>query len=212
MTCRSCGYQWESHARSQKSRCGRCRAVVYVPASVRHANSREPAGRGPSAPPASRRTALEVTPPARAGEIETFELPGCRHQLRVRLVWPVEDDVGGWERLGAVNLTCPVCGARTAMSEVLGYSASAPVCGSDHGSSPAARRDSPVTDRRTSEPLLPGAWAARGALGRWQCGHEALVPVTVDDRHPEIVPCPECGDPGLSCQRTPQGWAEVVAR
>lgn len=39
MTCPHCGYQWESTARSQKTRCGQCRSIVYVPASVRTANT-----------------------------------------------------------------------------------------------------------------------------------------------------------------------------
>jgi hypothetical protein len=43
MTCPHCGYRWESTARSQKSRCGRCRRTVYVPAAVRNAPAGEPA-------------------------------------------------------------------------------------------------------------------------------------------------------------------------
>ena len=43
MTCPHCGYQWESYARSQTSRCGRCRATVYVPAAVRNAGAGMPA-------------------------------------------------------------------------------------------------------------------------------------------------------------------------
>ena len=43
MSCPHCGYQWESYARSQTSRRGRCRAAVYVPAAVRNAGVPPPA-------------------------------------------------------------------------------------------------------------------------------------------------------------------------
>lgn len=208
MTCPACSFRWESTARSQKTRCGRCRAIVYVPAAVRNANHAA-MDRAPGPP----RKAEPI--PAPAGEIETWELP-CRHRVGLRVTWPADDDDPGWEKLGAVVITCPTCRAMTTMSDVLAHAASAPSSTIPELilQTSAARRRSSSTGAAAQafEPSLPGTWAVRGGLGRWRCGHEMTVPVMLDDSRPEASPCPSCGRRGLVSQRTPQGWAPVVAR
>ena len=39
LTCGNCGHSWWSNASSARSRCGACRSVVYVPASIREGAS-----------------------------------------------------------------------------------------------------------------------------------------------------------------------------
>ena len=240
MTCGACGYRWESHARSQKSRCGRCRTLVYVPASVRHANEAGAPSRAPRSPergPARSQSPQREAPapaPVVTGDIETWELP-CGHEVRIRVTWPADDDDGtGWERLGAVKIACPVCAARTTMADVISHAVpasvgrSAEVAGADAEPMPEAterRHRPPFTSpsrrpaghtggvtRPAPDPALPGSWAVRGGLGRWSCGHEGTIPTTADDARPEREPCPDCGRPGLVHQRTPQGWAPVTGR
>lgn len=207
MTCPTCGYRWASNARSQKTRCGRCRSIAYVPASVRAAN-----GTTTTRVPSRRQRPPRKAPKpsvAPAGEVELWDLP-CGHRVRLRVVWPSDDDVTSWSKLGAAEITCPTCGIGTAMGEVLAHAVSVPV-----SRAPRPGERSPVTGAAPApapEPPLPGTWAVRGGLGRWRCGHEMTVPVTVDDRHPEAVPCPMCGRPGLARQRTSQGWAPIVTR
>ena len=225
MTCGACGYRWESHARSQKSRCGRCRTIVYVPASVRHANEAGAPSRAPRSPergPArSRPTHREASALARV----RLDLECCDLAVSV-------DRASA--RTGAM-LRCPGCGQEHEVVIVTGQPVAVPAVDdepqpSDDGwesgrSSTPRSRQPPFTSpsrrptghaggvtRPPPDPALPGSWAVRGGLGRWSCGHEGTIPTTADDARPEREPCPTCGCPGLLSQRTPEGWAPVTAR
>lgn len=63
-----------------------------------------------------------------------------------------------------------------------------------------------------SAPAAPAQWVVRGAVGRWQCGHEMTIPRAIDDTRPQGIACPACGRPGLVAQWGSEGWASVVAR
>ena len=223
MTCGACGYRWESHARSQKSRCGRCRTIVYVPASVRHANGAGAPSRAPRSPKAAGKAGSPGPARSQPPHRETPVPARVRLDLECCDVAVSVDRASA--RIGA-RLRCPRCRQEHEVVFVTGEPATflavddEPHPSDDdrepgRSSTPRSRRPAGRTvgvTRPAADPALPGSWAVRGGLGRWRCGHEWTIPLSADDARPEREPCPDCGRPGLAHQRTPQGWAPITAR
>ena len=198
MTCPKCGYGWDSHARSQKSRCGRCKATVYVPARVRNA----PTSDAPRAPAREAPTVQAPRPP-RTVETFTVQLPCCGITARVRVPVPTDDD--GWADVLTTRVEC-TCGAVHELGDVV-------VLDDDEHVPTEPHRPRPYTSATGATPRAPEpvvSVVAIGAAGRWSCGHEARIATATTSRDPARSRCRTCGTVGLTHQLTPEGWARIA--
>ena len=223
MTCPQCGYQWESLARSQKSRCGRCRSIVYVPASVRNVNTGSaPRQAAPTAPAPNVEAPSAKAPSPSRQETETFDVrfPCCGVAATVQVDAPDDGDPDAWADLAATRAQCPSCGAQHELGDVVALDDESDDEADDDDRSfrvapsrarPYAGAPTPSAPAPAPAPRqVPAVAAAIGASAQWSCGHQGTIASAVTARDPRASRCRECGAVGLVRQLTGDGWAPVI--
>lgn len=204
-----------------RCRCPQCRAWRRLRGVNEAERRRQLRAERRTVAPVLADTAPSVPSPTmteQSSDADAFELP-CGHVALLGFDWPEDGDDDAMERLGHSSLQCPECGRPTTMAEVFDILVSAPVTPPAPIRHRVKRPPGPSVSHRDvpgprhqAVPVAPAAWAVRGAVGRWRCGHEMTIPRVIDDRRPGAAPCPICGRPGLVAQWIGNALAPVAGR
>jgi hypothetical protein len=173
LTCGNCGHSWSSNASSARTRCGACRTVVYVPASVR-CGATSGTVRQASVAPSPREASSD------ADGADSYS--GATVLVVIGFVVIIVIAGIIWLRRNEAPTPFTKAADRIARTRPPWSPYRAP-------------------PHSVLRPSGSAYQLTMGAITRWSCGHEATLSRPLDPGVTvATTPCPFCGHPGIAGQ------------